>query len=474
MKKMMFVLLAALLTTGTLLAQGVDYPASIAGQKFNFDATRSVSTESRYSAGRFGSYVDDFVGVNDYNGKTRTFLFLGGYGSSDVSVDESEVPFAALSGGFAASLNSLYLGVYFSGNLINAQGWDNGLSDQGTIYSEAIWNNNIAVLVGNLPFGALRLDMAMDNATDSSRKVNEEKTEATGKGIMTSITWGMNNLGKLTNPHASLGIKWPDYTFSTDTPPVPPETDPITTTTETYKDTQLAIKAGVGLALNDASSLSLDAILQFGFGTKSTTKSPDSEVTESGDFATFIDAGYSTELIMSNQLAMRIKPKVTIALKLDDNDTETSPGTKYDAPLQTTFETKIGVDLGVQFKATPKFTFYTGASLNIFDWVAWGVSGGDPKRGGGSWQITGLKFDDNAMAGLDQSHLGFGLVFAPDEHISLSCGLNALLDRLFVFDLKNMQVRAGDLWGNLNDQGFIGGNAVWNNVRFDLTASYTF
>jgi hypothetical protein len=473
MKKMLFVLIAVLVTAGTLLAQASnhpDYPGSITSQKFNFDATRSVSTESRYSAGRFGSYVDDFVGVNDYNDRTKTFMFLGGYGSGS-SVDETDYPAAVLSGGFATSLSSLYLGVYFSGNLINAEGWDNGLSDNGTTYSRAVWNNHLAVLVGKLPFGALRLDMAMDNAEDTTTKVDGEKYAATGTGIMTSVTWGMANLGKLSSPHASLGIKWPDYSFSSQ-----PATEPgQTSTTETYRDTLIAVKAGVGYTLDNTSSLSLDAALQFGFGTKENRELPTYEKKTSGDFTAFIDAGYSKKLVMSNQLAMGIKPKATIAFKLDDTDIKESPGDNVDGPNQTTVETKIGFDVGFQFKASRKFTLYTGASFNIFDWVAWGVSGGDSKSGGGSWQITGLQFDDSALAGSSsESCLGVGLVFAPDEHLSLSCGLNALLDRLVVVDLKKMQVRAGDLWGNLNDNGFIGGTTVWDKVRVDLTVSYTF
>jgi hypothetical protein len=461
MKKMMLVLIVALLAAGTLLAQVPPYPGSIAGDKFPFDAVQTASTESRYTAGRFGSYVDDFVGVNDYNGEVKTFLFVGGFGAGN-TVNQTNIPNVAMSGGFATSLSSLYLGIYYGGDLIKGQGYDDGLSSNGTIYSEGLWNNYIAILLGNLPFGALRLDMIMDNDTDTTTNYNGEKTGATGSGIMTALTWGMNS-GNLA-PHISLGIQWPDYTFN----------KAGNTTTKTYSNGSLGIKGGLISTLDDTSSFSADAIIQFGFGQQSTQKDPDQKSTTNGDFLTFIDLGYSKTLAMGEKLALGVKPNLTLALKLDNPDVNNSPGTKVDAPMSTTFETKLGLDAGLQFKATQKFTLYTGASLNIFDWVAWGLSGGDPKKGGGSWQIRGLEFSPESLGTYsNRSNLGFGLVYAPDEHLSIGCGLNALLDKLFVVDLQNMQVRAGTFWSSVSQNSFLGD--LWStNTTIDLTVSYTF
>jgi hypothetical protein len=461
MKKMMLVLTAALLATGTLLAQAQPpYPGSITGDKFSFDAVRTASTESRYTAGRFSSYVDDFIGVNDYNGGVRTFLFLGGFGSGN-RVNQTDIPNVALSGGFATSIKSLYLGIYYGGDLIKGQGYDDGLSSNGTIYSEGIWNNYISILLGNLPFGALRLDMIMDNDTDTTRNFNGEKTAATGNGIMTALTWGIN-VGKL-SPHISLGIQWPEYTF-----------EKIgDMSTEAYSGASLGIKGGAGYTLNDTSSLSADAIIQFGFGEQTTVKSPDLKTTTNGDFSAFIDLGYSKTLALGEKLALGVKPNLTIALKLDNPDVTNSPGAKIDVPMASTVETKIGLDAGFQFKATRKFTLYTGASLNIFDWVAWGLSGGDPSRGGGSWQIRGLEFAPESLAASGgNSNLGFGLVYAPDTHLSIGCGINALLDKLFVVDFQNMEVRAGTFWSSMGMDHFLGN--LLDGATIDLTVSYTY
>jgi hypothetical protein len=468
MKKLFAVLAAFLLISGTLAAQA--FPGSITGEKFGFDAVQTSSTEARYSAGRFGSYIDDFVGVNDYNGQTKTFLFLGGFGGSDDNVAITDPPTVGLSAGFAAALKSLYLGIYFGGDLIQGEGTDDGKTDDGTIRSRGIWNNYIAVLVGNLPFGALRLDLIMDGDEVSTTKTDRKKTSETGSGIMTALTWG-NNLGKL-SPRVSLGIQWPDHTFSK---PQGPDED---ATTNTYEGGSLAIKAGTGYTLNDTSSLSADLILDFGFHEERTVnKSPDYKYSRNGPFLGFIDVGYSKKLALGDKLALGIKPNLTVGLKIHDpNDND--DGDKTDTAAQTTFETKIGLDAGLEFKAFKKFTFYTGASLNIFDWVAWGVSGGDPKGGGGSWQISGIGFEagtptDTFYKGESKNHLGVGLVFAPDEHLSIGCGLNALLDKFFVVDLEEMQIRAGDLWNSFRDENWLG-NFWSTGTTIDLTVSYTF
>jgi hypothetical protein len=475
MKKMFTVLAAFLLITGTLAAQA--FPGSITELKAELNAVLTESTESRYSAGRFGSYVDDYIDVNYYDGEVKTFLFLGGFTSGD-HVAETDIPNVGLSAGLATALKSLYLGVYFGGDFIQGEGRDDGRSDNGHIEDRGYWNNYIAVLVGNLPFGALRLDLIMDAAEDITEKVDGEKTSSSGDGITTAVTWG-NNFGKLT-PHATLGVVWPDHQFHKGPSTYGKKSDGDTTRDE-YRGGSLVIKGGTGFALDDTSSLSADLELNFGFPSLYVAqKSPEHKHSVNGPFLGFIDAGYSKTLALGDKLALGIKPKLTLGLLVHNPDVKDSDK-DLDWPSETTFETKIGLDAGIQFKAFKKFTFYTGASLNVFDWVVWGISGGDPELAGTSWQIRGLGFtggtlpDTAAKGGPTTSgnHAGLGLVFAPDEHLSIGCGLNAILDKFFVVDLEKMQIRAGGLWDSFNKDHFLGN--LWSkNTTLDLTVSYTF
>jgi hypothetical protein len=462
MKKMCVFLVMAAVITGTVLAQNLPAPISITGEKFEFDAVLTTSTEARYSADIFSSYVDDFIGVNDYDPQTTTFLFLGGYGSTGKAndgIDDTEIitpaPYA-LSTGLATRIKSMYLGLYYAGNFVNANGWDNGKSgDNAATSAEATWKNNVAVLFGNLPLGAIRLDLIMDATDKTLTSDNKNITGTVGQGIITALTWG-NNTGKL-SPHFTLAFRFPDYGLTTSGKNNKDKS-------ENYSNAVLGIAGGTGYDLNDTSSFSADVLIQGNFG-KSTIGQ--TSYSEKGPFWTFVDLEYSKELALGSRAALGLKPKVAIAFKLYDPDVN-NDGDTTNAPAETTFETQIGLDAGFKFKATNKFTLYTGATLNVFDWVAWGVSGGEKSAGGGSWKIDGMGWDTSAYG---QNTLGVGLVFAPDEHLSVGCGLNALLDKLVEIDLQKMQVRAGGFWTSVNDQHFLGD---WSGTYFDLTVSYKF
>jgi hypothetical protein len=77
--------------------------AQIIGDKYNLNAVPTISTEARYSAGRFGSYIDDFISVNDYDPAVKTFFFLGGFPASS-EVNNTDNPSYDLSVGLGKSL----------------------------------------------------------------------------------------------------------------------------------------------------------------------------------------------------------------------------------------------------------------------------------------------------------------------------------------------------------------------------------
>jgi hypothetical protein len=127
--------------------------------------------------------------------------------------------------------------------------------------------NNFVLMVGNLPFGALRLDILADS-TGYGTTVAGEKEVSTRQGNFTTVvTWG-NNFGKL-KPRISLGFRWPESNYASK---------------EGYTgyDAMLGIKAGIGgCTLDDTASVNGDLIIQRAFG--STGKQGDVDTGKSGN-----------------------------------------------------------------------------------------------------------------------------------------------------------------------------------------------
>jgi hypothetical protein len=463
MKRIVLCLVVALVITGAAAAQDAT-PQGITGEKLNFSAVPTLSTEARYSAGRFGTDIDNFIGVNDYDPNIGTFFYLGGF-PSDEAVDDTDNLVDnndyVLSAGFAKTFKKFYAGLYYGGNLFFANGNDNGAEKPSTD-ATAVWNSNIALLIGTSSIGAFRLDLILD-ATDKSVSYDGKKTSGTGDGTVTALTWG-KKINAL-SPHASLALRWPDYELSA--------AADGTQKTETTSNGVFVFKGGTGLTLDETSSLSADLTIQSNFGThyKGVTTG-----SIGGPFWTFIDLGYGKEITLSDSFALGVHPFSTIGFRIY------SPQLKGDlnpsnaeVPKETTFQWLIGLDLGAQYKATEKFTLYTGATLNVFDWVAWGVSGGDQKAGGGAWKIDGLYFDSDKWNN-GSSHLAFGGVIAPSKQLSVGFGLTSLLDKLFYIDLARMEAGPGSFWGDVyGTQSEIDGvGRFFNGLTFDLTVSYKF
>jgi hypothetical protein len=458
MKKFLLGLVIAAAITGVVSAD----PA-ILGDRYTLSAVPTTSTEARYSAGIFGSYVDDFIGVNDYDPDVKNFFFLGGFPAvdggpvDDTSVlTDSDAP-SKLSIGFGKAIGASTLGVYFGGSLFSSSGTDNGLEDELRIETATTtWDSNIAVLFGSPSLGALRLDLLL-HATDTSKTVDEKLQSSTGESTTTAISWG-KAINENLKAHATLGIVWPDYTGTNLDEPEGTDKN------ETYTGGGFALTGGVS-----AGDLSADLTFQFGFADKTIVGSTES--TTAGPFWTFIDLGYAKTIEASDTFAIGFKPNASIGLRIWDKD-KTEPA--YDAPAETTFEVLTGIDVGLRLKLKKSFTLYTGASLQIFDWYVWGVSGGDANAGGGGGSFTGLQFD-HAKWGSTGSNLGFGLVYAPNGNLSVGAGLNALLDRFVTIDLQNMQVSTGNPChsGTGDDHTVLSaaGN-VFANMTFDLTVSY--
>jgi hypothetical protein len=444
----------------------------------SFYAPQTSSTEARYSAGIFGSDVDDFIGVNSYDAKIGTFFFLGGY-PADSHVAETDILTNAgiagrdyaISLGFGKTINSLYLGAYYGGSLVYAYGGDASTEEEYT--SNTVWRNRLALLLGTPGFGAFRFDMVMDtekNKTTKEDKPNGANAIERWNSPSFALTWGGLSLAGL-DPYITIGYLFPYKNI---------DGDGQGKETTTTSDSALGVQLGVSYDLSESSSVSGDILIGGEFGKKVSGDYPDVDLKNGGVFVAGLKGAYSNTLEFG-KVSLGFKPSLTVSFISDNSDkvTGTQGGQDIGNEAKPTsyFEVITGVDLGVKFQATETIALYTGANLQFFDWY---VSTYKDENSDGKevdmkvWGIDGIKWSSGNWASSTSSRLGVGMTITPSQGLVIGCGLNTLLDKFFVVDLETMQVRSGSFWGNdANNIGTYLGRALAN-LNFDLTVSYKF
>ena len=234
MKKVVLLLAVALMASTGIWAQVVGPPSSGAPgpigtpsrNPFAFtysavDATGFGSTEGRYTSGRYGSDVDDFIDATWHNPEIGNFVVLGGYPAAG-PVDQTNVLTPtnsyAISFGLGKTFNAFYLGVYYAGSLVDANGYKVPEDDTPgeLLYksSDADWYNNIALLFGIAGMG-IRLDIVGLGGKNIYREsVDGALAYKYTEGGAVALSWGtvMGNLA----PGVQIGIKFPDTTVVTD------------------------------------------------------------------------------------------------------------------------------------------------------------------------------------------------------------------------------------------------------------------
>jgi hypothetical protein len=447
-----------------------------------FNAVPTLSTESRYSAGIFSSSVDDFIDVNSFDPAIGTFFFLGGFPSDGTTVEKTDYitdPYL-ISAGFAKSFSKFYLGVYFGGNIVEAAGWD----DQGdNVYSSngktgswatATWKAKLAVLFGTEKIGGIRLDMVMDDVTDTTSYYGGKNVgtgaNPSGEGIALALSWGkvMALGGKELPLHAKLGYKFADYELSTDAEGG--------NKTETYTNAAWLLNAGTAYALNDISTLEGDLYLGGNFGTLATGENSG---TIQGDFGIKLEVALANAISPVEGLEIGFSPNLGIGVWGADPNTTGDYGNN-NAVTNTDFELALGVDAGIKARLPGKFnkfTLITGAGINIFDWYVSGNSGGETNlKGNSQWRIDGLGWNPETLTATGS--LGIGTVFAPNDNLSVGFGLSGLLDSLVKVNLVEMSIKPGDFFTtdqpglNGGRNGIFGG--LFKTAVLDLTVSYRF
>ena len=480
-------------TGGTQHAGDIYSALRPAGEKLfdRMNVVPTISTEARYSAGIFGSMVDDFIGVNSYDPQVGTFLFLGGYPTDYTStVDETDnltdgtgSKDYEISVGFAKTIKSIYMGLYYGGSFVYASG-DSFKPESPTkdrSYYRRYWNNDVALLIGTQRAGAFRLDMALNTYT----RKNIYDGDITGKiredAPMFALTWGGMKLAGL-DPYVTMGFKLPDQMIWGDH------------VGDKYYEAKgkeggaFGFQAGVNYDFNDHSSVSGDMVILGQFGSKvsgdrtiANTLAPgvlsgsgDSfEVKTDGIFLMGFRTAYK-HTVNFRKFSFGFKPNLSLAFFNDKSD-NISGDYIYDAPDYKSFELKTGVDMGIKYQPSRVFAFYTGAGLTFFDLQTTHWKGGTAKYDNRYWFINGISWDPEKLA--KGTNLGFGMTITPVNNLVIGFGLNTVLDKLIGINLREMKFDTnGTFWQDAIDANNSAGAAAafFKGWTFDLTVSYKF
>jgi hypothetical protein len=479
MKRFLTLLAIASIVSGAVWAQMDDWEYGKPKSPFdwNFNAVGTISTEARYSAGLFGSDVDDYIDVRWHDPEIGNFVFLGGYPDNGESVNVTDVLTPApltISFGYGKTLGSNYLGIYYGGHLADASGigWEEDKKSGSS--STATWNNRMAVLFGIANMG-LRLDVILDSARMDAQifdgaiadidTLGEDEDNPYGSGSV-ALSWGMS-FGAL-SPYATVGYKFPNQLVMTNAG------DKKADKTATYSTgAQLGVEGGINYEFNETSSL--DASLGFGLIFPDSFSGDTKDVlgedpyNVGGGWGLDLNASFTKAIVMGNEsigtTTIKISPNLGVTF-VNESFTSTQKGDDEELPALNMFTLSPGIDLGIQYQYQ-KIALYSGVGLTCLTWSLYGFSGGKEENKDTAWEFTGIEWNDEKFTQAG-ARLGLGMTFSPVENLVFGAGISAFLSNFFGFDLKKMQFTPGTLPSTGSHTNVLG------NVTLDLTVSYKF
>ncbi len=380
-------------------------------------ADTADSTESATSAGIFSSDIDNYIGVNSYNPAGGMFAFAGGGNAVNAN---------NISLGFSAMLDAGYLGIYYGGGLVNAEGSKDDAAK--TTESTADWNNNLAVIFGLKDGLSFRFDLRLSPNADRM-DVDGDITEAISDDTRIAFTLGGFKLGGMTS-YVTAGFQFPIS-----------ETMPVGGDNITRLGTSML---GVQFGLSADSGFYADALLNIGFAGSVDGKANENE----GLFGIAFQAGYG-KTFEFGKFAFGINPHASIYLGF--------PYKTFD------LDVTAGIDLGASFKINDKFALYTGASIQLLQWQTETVT-----DVGNEWTFDGIKWDP---AGL----IGVGLTFAPVQNVVIGADVSNFINRLITVNPATLQVGTGSGFNQTTNDNFGDWITHWfRGVTFGLTVSCKF
>ena len=434
----------------------------------SFYAPSVLSTESRYSAGIFTNDIDEYLDVTLYDPKIGTFLFMGGYPAGNSVNDTDNITHNyAVNFGFAKTINCYYFGIYYGGSLVDVGGGFKAYpASQNATYSSSTWQNNLAVILGSPFFGAFRFDLKMNTKTEKDLIDDTSLDQYRKDAPSIALTWGGIKVYGF-DPYITVGYKFAEKEVLGG----PDSFGAYKEGTFTGGD-KFGVQAGVNYDFNENSKVWGDISFVKAFSDK---YSGDEEIIgadpskELGGWGIGLRAAYK-RIFNFGKISAGLSPGLFVAYTTDSYNHD---------PSNDILEICTSVDLGLKYQHCAKLAFYTGASLQILDWVVSLHSDNDDS----GWFLGGFAWDNrkwstaSLLSSNATSYLGFGMTVTPVKNLIIGAGLNTFLDKFVVFDLKRMSIETGEFFddtkNNPNNTGTWFGN-LFNGIKFDLTVSYKF
>ncbi|MCL2480720.1 MAG: hypothetical protein FWF38_03305 [Spirochaetaceae bacterium] len=458
MKKIILCFTACFLLCGTVWAQSqlgtrpgtldIEIPRNWQGNLLfdSFYAPSAKSTESRYSAGIFSSYIDDYIDVNFFDPRVGTFLFL------------STNPGSC---GFSKTFNCFYLAVYYNGSTLNAQGDKTTIGDETLTSSHFLWENNLAFLIGTPNFGSFRLDLKLNTeAITEKNSLTEDSNKYKKNAPAIALTRGGVNLGGF-EPYITIGYQFSDKHVIGKLD----ASDDYIEATRT-SGSRAGVQTGVNYNFNENSRIWGDISFIRAFADKF---KGDDDIINGADKDAF-DGGWGVglraaykQIFSFGKFSSGLSPNLTVAFIKDSLDSENT----FSSNL---FGVSVGLDVGFRFQSCAKLAFFTGASLHVLDCLILRDSDID------AWLLGGLEWGNkwDIASSSEASSLGLGMTLTPVNNLVIGAGFNALLDRFFFFDLNSFSFRKGDFFDKTKSDPDAWFDNISSGLKFDFTISYKF
>jgi hypothetical protein len=398
-------------------------------------ALRSTTAQSSASAGRFGADIDNYMGTRSWSGITfdRHFFFLGGRYQGTVTP----------SIGYAVRFGEYYLGLYFRGTVVQGDNthhngtWDSEWDTDGNGSSGFTLDDTAAVLFGVPGIGGFRFDWIASDASGAAnprferfkgvtRSYNGQTVDyaqGTSSGSMAFLlSYGGLFIGNL-KADATVG-----YATSESVNVTGGQIGPHIFKFNQTQNSKIYLKLGLGYNLNDTSSVDGDysLILMPGRQWEQTIGYAGTSLKAEGNFQHIINLNYSKTFNFDDKISMKLKPNLNFDILSEKDIYETESG-KVDNGRQTTVKIIPSIAVGLQYKAAPKLSLYTGTTIQLFDYA---IKDGEKGADG----INAAYFNGSRSDIIQGTESGFdiGASLALTDTLSLDFNARTLINSVFV------------------------------------------
>jgi hypothetical protein len=354
------------------IALTIAVPSAMAQNQLS---ARPESITSTATQGLWGNEVDHFMDVNDYD--TVEFdKFYGLLQGGDIDYSPSQKG-SSISGGFAKNFGSIYLGLYYTGNL--ARGISIETKDAGGNRIDSapdtgiLSDNELQVLIGT-PVGGFKLALVLANFSTNTDETPTQTVKNKAGGFGATLTWGKNfALGSgLLKPEVEAG-----YYFNLAKVETTNKSTGETVTTRNGESSKLlaGLRATYEFApgASSQSSLTLEDTINISFPTNPLEKSSldpvQSRDQEGNKIENTLDGSFAKTYDLDERFSAGWLVGLSFGVTLDPvKETYTSPGgvTSTNSDVKTTTVTltpRAGV--GFTYKFVPeRFTLNGGVTAS--------------------------------------------------------------------------------------------------------------